>query len=105
MNRYINADDMIEDSENMKTVADSISIDGIIKYLNEHAFFGVCKAWISAKEEVPEDTRDVLVFCRSKKGYGNVDKGYFDGNRWIHRGTAEVTHWMDIPDLPEDEKK
>lgn len=38
MSRYIDVDDMITHTENMRAVADSISIDGIIRYLNENAF-------------------------------------------------------------------
>ena len=37
MSRYIDADKMIEDSKSMKQVADGITIDGIIKYLEEHS--------------------------------------------------------------------
>lgn len=37
MSRYIDADKMIEDSKSMKQVADGITIDGIIEYLEEHS--------------------------------------------------------------------
>ena len=64
--------------------------------------------WISVNLGVPSDGRDVLVVTRSKKGARNIDKGYYilydvpGGGRWVHRGTAEVTHWMDLPKLPEE---
>lgn len=57
-------------------------------------------AWRPASEP-PENDREVLVVTRSKKGVQSVDKGYHDGERWIHRGSAEVTHWMELPELPE----
>ena len=37
MERYINADQMIADTEAMRVVSEAITIDGIVKYLNEHA--------------------------------------------------------------------
>lgn len=39
----------------------------------------------------------VLVLTRSKNGVRNVDKGYCAIDRFIHRGRAEVTHWMPLP--------
>ena len=58
--------------------------------------------WISVRKSVPADQEEVLVCTRSKKGLRNIDKGYHDGKRFVHRGTAEVTHWMPLPDLPEE---
>ena len=64
----------------------------------------VC-AWISAKVLQPEANKYVLVATRSKNGARNVDKGYWTGERWAHRGAAEVTHWMEIPEMPEVEEE
>lgn len=58
--------------------------------------------WIKLSERQPEDDRDVLVVTRSKNGNRNIDKGYWDGKRMIHRGSSEVTHWAPIPKLPEE---
>ena len=58
--------------------------------------------WFSVKEKIPEETVEVLVVTRSKNGVRNVDKGYMFLGRWVHRGKAEVTHWMPIPSLPGD---
>ena len=57
--------------------------------------------WISVKDRLPEDQVEVLVLTRSKKGMRNVDKGYWSIDHFIHRGCAQVTHWMPLPELPE----
>lgn len=41
--RYVDADKMIADTEAMRRVADGIEIDGIIKYINDHATADVAK--------------------------------------------------------------
>ena len=56
--------------------------------------------WISVQEGLPEDQEEVLVCTRSKNGVRNIDKGYMALGRWIHRGRAEVTHWMPLPPFP-----
>lgn len=58
--------------------------------------------WIPARLELPPDDREIFVLTRNKNGSRNVDKGYWslDQQRFVHRGTAEVTHWMPIPDYP-----
>lgn len=59
--------------------------------------------WISVKDRLPEDQEDVLVCTRSKNGVRNIDKGYMAIDRFIHRGRAEVTHWMPLPEPPKGE--
>ena len=61
--------------------------------------------WISVEDELPEDQEEVLVCTCSKNGIRNIDKGYMAIDRFIHRGCAEVTHWMPLPHLPKDVKK
>lgn len=58
--------------------------------------------WISVKDRLPEEGQEVLVSTKSKNGQRNVDKGYIlpGKNRFVHRGTAEVTHWMPLPEPP-----
>lgn len=58
--------------------------------------------WIPATLELPPDDREIFVLTRSKNGSRNVDKGYWslDQQRFVHRGTAEVTDWLPIPDYP-----
>ena len=59
--------------------------------------------WISVKDRLPEDQEEVLVCTRSKNGVRNIDKGYMAIDRFIHRGRAEVTHWMPLPQPPKVE--
>lgn len=59
-------------------------------------------SWIPVNDHLPEDDQEVLVCTKSKNGTRNVDKGYILDGRWVHRGTAEVTHWMPIPVFPGD---
>ena len=57
--------------------------------------------WIPVAEKIPPDQKEVLVLTRSKNGVRNVDKGYWAIDHFIHRGRAEVTHWMPLPEAPE----
>ena len=59
--------------------------------------------WISVKDKLPEDQVEVLVLTRSMKGMRNVDKGYWSIDHFIHRGRAQVTHWMPLPNPPKGE--
>lgn len=58
--------------------------------------------WINIRDKWPDDENEILVCTISKKGARNIDKGYALGDRIVHRGTARVTHWMPLPDMPED---
>lgn len=58
--------------------------------------------WIGARDKQPPDQEEVLVLTRSKKGIRNIDKGYWSIDHFIHRGCAEVTHWMPLPELPKE---
>ena len=62
------------------------------------------RQWISVEDRLPTAEVDVLVLTRSKSGSVNVDKGYFaaDLGRFVHRGGAEVSHWMSLPELPKE---
>ena len=60
--------------------------------------------WISVKDKLPETEEEVLVFTVSKTGNVNVDKGYLLNGRFVHRGSAVVTHWMPLPAPPEEDK-
>lgn len=61
--------------------------------------------WISVRDRLPEDQVEVLVATRSKNGVRNIDKGYLAIDHFIHRGCAEVTHWMPMPALPKERMK
>ena len=62
--------------------------------------------WISVEDRLPSAEVDVLVLTRSKRGSVNVDKGYFyfaaGLGRFMHRGRAEVSYWMPLPELPNE---
>lgn len=62
------------------------------------------RQWISVDNRLPSVEEDVLVLTRSKSGSVNVDKGYFaaDLDRFVHRGRAEVSHWMPLPEPPKE---
>lgn len=51
----------------------------------------------------PHEEEIVLVATQNMSGRRDIDKGYrkADG-RWVHRGSARVTHWMPLPPLPEE---
>ena len=59
--------------------------------------------WIPVTEKISPDQEEVLVLTRSKNGVRNVDKGYWAIDHFIHRGRAQVTHWMPLPEPPEME--
>lgn len=59
--------------------------------------------WVSVDRKMkPMKDEEVLVVTKTKKGFRAVDKGYYDHEsaRWVHRGVSEVTHWMQMPELP-----
>ena len=58
--------------------------------------------WIPVEKKIPPDQEEVLVLTRSKNGVRNVDKGYWAIDHFIHRGRAEVTHWMLLPEAPKE---
>lgn len=58
--------------------------------------------WIPVTEKIPPDQEEVLVLTRSKNGVRNVDKGYWAIDHFIHRGRAEVTHWMSLPEAAKE---
>ena len=66
---------------------------------NESAHTG---RWISVRDRIPPDQDEVLVCTLAKNGVQNIDKGYWAIDHFIHRGRSQVTHWMPIPELPEE---
>jgi hypothetical protein len=62
--------------------------------------------WISVDERLPDGTQNVIVFC------GRPIVGWFDskGNLWRHNNnliimTNPVTHWMPLPNPPQQERE
>lgn len=60
------------------------------------------RRWISVRDELPPDEEEVLVCTMAKNGVRNIDKGYWAIDHFIHRGRSQVTHWMPLPELPEE---
>lgn len=61
--------------------------------------------WISVKERLPERFKPVLI-CREKNGKPYVEQGYKDVCEWwkvYGTRTKQVTHWMPLPEPPEEE--
>ena len=77
------------------------TLGGIADYLIASGV--TVQEWILVKDRLPEDQEEVLVCTRSKNGIRNIDKGYMAIDRFIHRGCAEVTHWMPLPNPPKGE--
>lgn len=63
--------------------------------------------WISTKDRLPEDGKEVLFY-----GDSSVMVGWYDANNECWAVTAsdmiaypeDVTHWMPLPRLPEEDK-
>ena len=62
--------------------------------------------WISVEERLPEDYEDVVIIMRNgasswyRVAYREYGGWSFGGGR---RVTDEVTHWMPLPEPPEEE--
>ena len=62
--------------------------------------------WISVKERLPESEKEsVLIALR----WGGVDIGWCEDGRWRSEFVneyedGEVTHWMPLPEPPEEER-
>ena len=60
--------------------------------------------WISVKDQLPERFKPVLI-CREKNGKPYVEQGYKDVCEWwkvYGTRTKQVTHWMPLPEPPEE---
>lgn len=64
--------------------------------------------WISVEERLPEDEKDVAVIVKLQKGnwmYLTAFRLPY-GGWWINKGAgldyAEITHWMPLPEPPEE---
>lgn len=85
----------------------------LIKHLEDERNATLAKVpkWISAKERLPEDCKDVLVWAVYHEEYGRswalreID-AYCKGVGWENTAdpdVREVTHWMLLPSAPEGE--
>lgn len=57
--------------------------------------------WISVKDRLPEDEEYVLIFTAG----GSVLIVFYDSDGWytLEEYLREVTHWMPLPEAPEEE--
>lgn len=59
--------------------------------------------WISVKDRLPEKDGKYLVVDE-----GDVDVGFYVSGGWMWDGGEDmlcVTHWMELPEAPEEEMK
>ena len=60
--------------------------------------------WIKCSERLPEHEQDVLVFGVFRTdGVGGIDLGAFIEGKWkLAMMAGEITHWMELPQPPEE---
>lgn len=58
--------------------------------------------WIPVDQMLPPDDMRVLCLTRTKKGTYNAIVGYHADDRWCCGMNSNVTHWMPVPELPEE---
>ena len=60
--------------------------------------------WISVKDRLPEDNVDVLVYepINYVIKIANSTDGKFQTNMWDERTYELVTHWMPLPEKPNE---
>lgn len=63
----------------------------------------LAKRWISVKEALPEHENHVLVVTQTAKGKQNIVRAYYCHHlqMWAAGMNSNVTHWMELPPLPE----
>ncbi|MGN1013906.1 MAG: DUF551 domain-containing protein [Butyricicoccus sp.] len=55
--------------------------------------------WIPVTERLPEDDTMMLVTCRTKRGWLNVNRAYYFGGSWHGSGSMSgVIAWMPLPE-------
>lgn len=93
MGRYINADKMIADTEAMRQISEAITIDGIIKYINEHATSDVEEAkhgdgrvGMMTENELKQHIFELSVALDSQsagKDYPALRRTHYNNIKWI----------------------
>jgi len=68
--------------------------------------------WICVEEKLPERLQKVLFVCVQDKHLRNIYMGYWSEAGWdiylpydsfkLREGVNVVTHWMELPEYPED---
>lgn len=64
-------------------------------------------SWISVKDRLPDKNGEYLAVTPNMRRKVNV--AYFEDCVWLpderHFTTVKVTHWMPLPEPPEEERK
>ena len=65
--------------------------------------------WINEEQQKPSDVRTVMVVLVFSKGdYQRRSSAHWDGVQWIMKRKYQhdyyVSHWLDYPPLPNQEK-
>jgi hypothetical protein len=70
--------------------------------------------WISVKDKLPDDYREVLYFAITEQGTKEIMTGHREKGCWTHcclfystmrlNDNVKITHWMDLPNYPQDIK-
>jgi hypothetical protein len=60
--------------------------------------------WISVKDRLPEEDDDYLVYGEDHRGFIFTGCDWFvvDCKDWWNNPHGQVTHWMPLPEPPED---
>lgn len=89
------AADAIEDLQKQlrKSEADNVNLTGWLA--EEHAKH----LWVSCDERLPEKYDRVLVYSKATRMGRSIDFVNADGNWYT---TPKVTHWMPLPEPPEE---
>ncbi len=106
MARYIDVEPVISNTIAMKAICEAIEIDGIVKRLEEAPTVS-CNEWISVKDRLPEDSREVLIY---DKRSGDVLYAWYSMETWNENDFCyegddldDISHWMPLPEPPERE--
>lgn len=74
-------------------------LDELCHKLNTEAW----PVWVNVEYALPEDLTSVLVYVKTRGGFGYVERGmyYSNGNCFEVDGEyPNVTHWMPLPEPP-----
>lgn len=77
-------------------------VNALVDYLISHGV--TVQEWISVKDRLPEDNKEVLIYCGSYH-----ELGWYESNNKSWRSdflgccTDDVTHWIPLPEPPKGE--